>query len=305
MFKNARPAFAALVAVYALLLLCYQGLGNAKPLPAWDWIDIVSEGGNALMTAVWGLLVLGTRPRGRVTVCLASGLLAISLGAWADCLDEFFTIPHQQYWDHWLESGLTLGGMLTLTWGIHLWRDEQFSLAEHMQKRERLFRDHRAFDRLTQLANADYLRRQIAQELERRPDAPCAVLLLDVNGFHPINRQYGQREGDDILQALSHLFLLNLRRGDLLCRYAGDRYAVLLPETSPAVAAAMGRQLSQAVRSLAYHSRADGEVVPLSIRVACGAAEADGEALLQRLSAQLEQAPVTAAEALAAAPVLL
>jgi len=59
------------------------------------------------------------------------------------------------------------------------------------------------------------------------------------------------------------------------------------------------------VRSLAYHSRAGDEVVPLSIRVACGAAEADGDALLQHLSAQLEQAPVTAAEALAAAPVLL
>lgn len=291
MFKTPRFSLLALLTAAAVIFVVYQGMGTPKPIADWDWIDIASEGGNALMTAVWGLLVLGTRPRGRVTAFLAGGLLTIALGSWADCLDEFFAIPHHQYLDNWIESGFTLSGMFLLTWGIYLWRDEQFSLAEHMQKRERLFRDHRAFDRLTQLANADYLRRQICEELSRRPGIPCALLLLDIDGFHRINRQYGQREGDDILQALTHLFLLNLRRDDLLCRYAGDRYAVLLPNTSVTEAALKGRQLAEAVGSLSYHGRADGQPIPLSIRVAWGPAEAEADALLARLNAQLEQGP--------------
>jgi hypothetical protein len=102
-----------------------------------------------------------------VTRLLALGLAAIMLGSWADCLDEFFHLSKDQVWDNWLEALMPLG-MLTLTAGMYYWRQEQFSLNEHLQKRERLFRDHRAFDRVTQLAGADYLRAQI------RPDQPRA-----------------------------------------------------------------------------------------------------------------------------------
>jgi GGDEF domain-containing protein len=115
-----------------------------------------------------------------------------------------------------------------LTIGMYYWRHEQFRLNEHLQKRERLFRDHRAFDRITQLANADYLRRRCATN-KRRPGLDCALVLLDIDGFHLINRAHGQREGDRVLQAVGHMLLLNLRNDDLLCRYAGDRFAVLMP----------------------------------------------------------------------------
>jgi len=291
MLKNNRLVLAAFLLADVVILLLYQQLGATKAFASWNWIDIASEGGSSALTALWGLMVLGSRPKGLVTRLLVGGLLCISMGGWADFLDEFFSIPQPRYWAHLLESGLTLIGMITLTRGLYLWREEQFSLSEHMQKRERLFRDHRAFDRITQLANADYLRRQIVQEKMRNPVAPCALLLLDVNEFHQINRQFGQQEGDRVLQALTHLLLLNLRNDDLLCRYAGDRYVILLPETTAEGAEQRGRELENAVKSLAHHSRHGGERIALSIRVVSAAAQDSAEELLSRLNSQIETPP--------------
>jgi diguanylate cyclase (GGDEF)-like protein len=160
-----------------------------------------------------------------------------------------------------------------------------------MQKRERLFRDHRSFDRITQLANADYLRRQIHLEQERNPQQPCALILLDVNQFHLINRKYGQREGDRLLQAISHLLLLNMRPDDLLCRYAGDRFAILMPSTNQEQANRSAQHLEQAVDRLAHHTRNAGERILVSVRIACAVADSDPDMLLHELNTALEPAP--------------
>jgi diguanylate cyclase (GGDEF)-like protein len=286
-----RTSLACLLLVSLLCFAVYGGMGTPKPMDHWKWMDIVSEGGTALMSALWALLIFGSRPGGRVTVLLAGGLIAIMLGAWADCLDEFFVIPAAQYWDNWLEALMPVG-MLTLTVGLYFWREEQFSLNEHMQKRERLFRDHRSFDRITQLANADYLRRQIRLEQNQHPAHSAALVMLDINRFHLVNREHGQREGDRLLQAITHLLLLNLRPQDLVCRYAGDRFAILMPDTTSTQASWMAVHLQQAVSSLAHHTR-EGERVHVSARTVCAATGTDPERLLAELNAALEVKPVS------------
>jgi diguanylate cyclase (GGDEF)-like protein len=286
-----RLAALAMLIVAACGIALYATLGTAKPYDAWNWMDIVGEGGTSVMSAIWSLIVVGSRPTGRVTALLAGGLAAIALGSWADFMDEFFAIPHEQYWDNWLESLPTISGMLTLTAGMYFWRQEQFSLNEHMQKRERLFRDHRAFDRITQLADADYLRRQIHLERERTPERPCAVVLLDIDEFQPIVRLHGQREGNRLLQAISHLLLLNLRPDDLLCRYAGDRFAILMPATDHTEASHLAGHLAQAVRDLTHYSRDGGTCIVVTARIACALADTDADRLLGKLNAVLESAP--------------
>jgi diguanylate cyclase (GGDEF)-like protein len=299
----AAPRFALIVMTLlaGVFVLIYASLGEAKPLAVWNWMDIVGEGGTALMSALWVMLVLSSRPSGRVTSLLAGGLAAIALGAWVDSLDEFFAIPKTQLWDNWLESLLMPGGMLTLTAGLYFWRQEQFSLNDHMRKRERLFREHRAFDRITQLADAEYLRRQIRLEQARSADQPCALILLDVNQFHQINRQYGQAEGNRVLQAISHLLLLNLRSDDLLCRYAGDRFAVLMPATTRDDASRMAHHLEHCVRLLAHHTQAGSERLRITARVASAVADQEVDTLLERLNAMLEPASPSALEMAAAA----
>jgi len=218
MLRLHRPLiFSAFVALL-LCFIAYASMGTLKPVHRLQWMDIVGEGGGAIVVGIWLLMLLSSRPKGRVTSLLAIGLAAIMVGEWADCLDEFFIIPKEQLWDNFLEAALMLGGMLTMTAGIHFWRQEQFRLTDHLQKRERLFRDHRAFDRITQLATADYLREQIQREQQQ---ASCAVVLLDIDRFHLINRRFGQAQGDLVLQAVGHMLLLNFaqrRSAVSLCR---------------------------------------------------------------------------------------
>ena len=278
-----------LIAAGLALLGClflYASLGVAKSFEHWKWTDIVSEGGTAVMAGSWVLFTLSSRPGGLVTRLLAGGLALIMIGSFADCMDEFFAISKAARWDHWLE-GMVPVGMLVVTIGMYYWRHEQFRLNDHLQKRERLFRDHRAFDRITQLANADYLRRQIRHEQARRPGQPCALVLLDIDGFHLINREFGQPEGDRVLQAVGHMLLLNLRNDDLLCRYAGDRFALLLPDTSWEEAASLARHLTAMVGQMRHHAK--GVRVGISLRHACSNADAAPDVLLAELSRAVSQ----------------
>ncbi|MFZ6747531.1 GGDEF domain-containing protein [Undibacterium sp. Ren11W] len=286
MLRLHRPLLIVTAVALLLCLVAYASMGTLKPMQRWQWMDIAGEGGSAIMAGIWLLMLLSSRPKGRVTTLLAAGLAAIMLGESADCLDEFFTVPKEQLWDNFLEAALMLGGMLTLTSGMYYWRQEQFRLNEHLQKRERLFRSHRAFDRLTQLATAEYLREQIEQEQQRQPLPNCAVVLLDIDGFHLINRHFGQPQGDLVLQAVGHMLLLNLRNEDLLCRYAGDRFAILMPETSLASAESMAQHLCFMVRHMQHRSM--GQHIDIRIRHACAMADAPAETVLTKLNRVLD-----------------
>lgn len=286
----------SLLAALALALFAWQG--QPKAVAQWNWLDICSEGGSALVAAWWSLVVRGARPPGPVTRWLAGGLAGLALGNWVDCLDEFYKLGHGVWWGHLLESGLGLAGTLSLTLGLLLWRQEQQWLSRQLRQRERLFRDHRAFDRVTCLADAAYLRRQLQLECSRRGGERCALVMLDLGDYHGLVRLLGPDEQERLLWQLGQLLLLNLRGDDLLCRYAGGRFAVLLPGTDAVTAQAIADELVLAVG--AWHFRPTGGAAPrLRARAASGvlqAAPKDGagtaiQALLDRLNQQLAREP--------------
>ncbi len=219
----------SVAALLSLLVALYASVGQLKPFASWKWFDIIGEGGTALLAAVWLGIICYNRPRGLVTRYFAFGFAALMLGNAADCLDEFFAIPKLHIWDNILESGLNLGGMLSLTAGMYFWQEEQRSLNHHMEKRERIFRDHRGIDRVAQIANAEYLRQQITWQQQQ---GPACLVMLNIRGFHKINRQYGQAQGDRLVQSLAQWIVLNMDAQDVLCRYAADYYVLLLPGLS-------------------------------------------------------------------------
>ncbi len=272
----------ALLGAFAFL---FVGAGSIIPVAEWDWVDIASEGGTSLLAALWCLIVLSSRPDGLVTRLLAGGLACIMLGSWADCLDEVVDVDKAALWDNALESLLPLG-MLILTVGMVYWRIEQATLSDHMRKRERLFRNHRPFDRITQLADAAYLREQLRLESRRNDGQGCALALFDIDEFHRINREHGQAEGDRVLQAVAHMLLLNLRNDDLLCRYAGDRFAVLMPGLQEAEARDAAQHLCRMVSSMRHH--APKGRVRISLRHGCAPAQGAPDALLSDLCRQMD-----------------
>lgn len=257
-----------LVAANLLLLGCLS-VGEIKDWREIDWLDILGEGGISLLSLVWLLLILNSRPAGRVTNFFVAGLAGIFLASFQDTLDEVIRIPDTVSFDQWVESGLMPIGLLLLTYAIYHWHKEQLHINEHLRKRERLFREHRIQDPVTHLGSAEYLRRQLHTELlhHHQQQLPLSLLLLDVDNFAHINRRYGNEEGDRLLQELTELILLNLRRCDLLCRYAGDRFAVLLPNTGETMAQMLAQELANVIRHFAFKTRRHGESVFHSVSI--------------------------------------
>lgn len=267
--------------------------GEIKPWAAIDWMDVAGEGGSAVLALAWLVMLLHSRPAGRVTRLLALGLACICFSWWMDTLDEFIQLPATISWDNWLETAPMPVGLILLTVGLYHFSQEQRAINAQMSKRERLFREHRLFDNLTPLSTTEYLRRQLDQTLRQADEEqrPLSLLAIDLDDFSRVNQRYGQAEGDLVLQAVAQLLVLNLRHQDLLCRLAGDRFVVLLPDTAEQQARQLAEELQTAVASLAHKTRQHGERLHLRASTAVVMAfDDDAEQLLQRLNLALAKA---------------
>ncbi len=209
----------------------------AKPMGLWRWIDILSEGAIVAMLALWLLQLRTSRPAGRVTTWLCLGLSGMLLGGWADLMDEFWKLPREYSLLMGMESGFHVIGMVGLTFGLHLWRQEQLALNRLREGRDRGYREHAQIDALTQLGDGAYLLAQLrTQQAQLRRDGGRATLvMLAWQDLPALARQHGLEEAERLLQATGPLLLLQLRPGDLLCRYAADRFVALLPGADSAM----------------------------------------------------------------------
>ncbi len=287
-----RLKLAALLLAANLALLLHLAAGDLKPMVEWVWLDILGEGGSALLALAWLVLILKSRPAGRVSSLLALGLGCVFFSWWVDALDEFIRLPDSLTWDSWLESAPMPIGLLLMTVGLYHWHHEQLAISAQLEKRERLFREHRLFDKLTPLGAAEYLRRQLQLSLQHAEQAqPLSLVAVDLDNFSALNQRFGHAEGDAVLQAISQQLLLNLRCQDLLCRLAGDRFVVLLPNTGETLARQLAGELQKAVAHLAHKTRQHGERLHLSATVAVVmAVDEDPQTLLQRLNLALARA---------------
>lgn len=227
-------------------------VGEAKSWSDIDWLDVLGEGGSAIAVAVWMILILGSRPAGRVTDLLTLGLGLMFLAMWQDNLDEFIRVPQEQWWDHWLESVAMPLGIGLLTYGLFHWHREQLSINQQLQKREALFREHRFIDGLTQLGRADYLKRQLHHQLMQNPQQPLTLAMVEVADYRLLLRQIGHREADRLLREIAEIMLLNIRPQDVICRYSGERFAIVMPDTSIATAEVLLEEVAEAVRHFAF-----------------------------------------------------
>lgn len=91
-----------------------------------------------------------------------------------------------------------------------------------------------AVDGLTQVYNHRYFHKRIDVEYKRaqRYSFPITLFMLDVDNFKSFNDKYGHPRGDEVLKAVSRALVKCLRGVDIVARYGGDEFAVVLPETN-------------------------------------------------------------------------
>ncbi|HEX5353057.1 MAG TPA: EAL domain-containing protein [Rhodanobacteraceae bacterium] len=103
------------------------------------------------------------------------------------------------------------------------------------------------FDALTGLPNRTHLRGQFEQALAtaRYAGQPLAVVFFDLDNFKEINDTAGHSVGDDVICAVAQRLGQRLREEDVLCRFGGDEFLLLLPNTDAAAAEALTAQLME------------------------------------------------------------
>jgi diguanylate cyclase (GGDEF)-like protein len=149
-----------------------------------------------------------------------------------------------------------------------------------------------AHDDLTGLLNRRRMSEVVQAERERcvRSRRPLVLALLDLDFFKLVNDRYGHAAGDAVLCAFAGRVLDNLRSTDVLARWGGEEFLLLLPETSLDGALVLLERVRREVAELCVET-ANGEIrLTVSIGVAAGRVQETMEQVLEHADEALYQA---------------
>lgn len=109
-------------------------------------------------------------------------------------------------------------------------------------------------DDLTKLFNTRYLHRTIDVELERcnRSNTSVSLIFMDLDYFKNINDRYGHLVGSKVLVEVGQLLLKKLRSVDVVARYGGDEFVIVLPQTSLKFASQIAERLRRGIAETVF-----------------------------------------------------
>lgn len=104
-------------------------------------------------------------------------------------------------------------------------------------------------DDLTKLFNTRYLNRTIEIEIQRakRYKTSVSLIFMDIDYFKHINDHYGHLVGSKVLVEIGQLLLQSLRSIDIVARYGGDEFVIVLPQTHPSTAIQIAERMRKAI----------------------------------------------------------
>jgi diguanylate cyclase (GGDEF)-like protein/PAS domain S-box-containing protein len=135
---------------------------------------------------------------------------------------------------------------------------EQVGLAlANMQLRENM-REQALRDPLSGLYNRYYMETSLENELSRaRHDAhPVSLIMIDIDHFRELNASFGHPRVDEMLSELGRLLKNSIRVGDIACRYGGDEFLLILPNTQVDIARLRAEQLRNQVKTISVRNQA-------------------------------------------------
>lgn len=116
---------------------------------------------------------------------------------------------------------------------------EHFGLAVSSLRLRDSLRQQSIRDALTDLFNRRYMEESLEKEISRadRNEKPLGIIMLDLDKFKQFNDTNGHAAGDALLSELGACVKRNIRTGDIACRYGGEEFVIVMPDTSLEVAA--------------------------------------------------------------------
>jgi len=128
---------------------------------------------------------------------------------------------------------------------------------------------HMAFvDGLTGIFNRRYFETRVLEEIERakRYQGSVSLIMVDIDHFKRLNDEFGHLMGDDVLRQISTMFSQNIRKVDVGCRYGGEEFAVIVPETTGEDAYYVADKLRKVIETAVFPG------VPRPVTISAGVA---------------------------------
>jgi diguanylate cyclase (GGDEF)-like protein len=148
-------------------------------------------------------------------------------------------------------------------------------------------------DELTSLVNRRHMNEVLeAEERRREIGADTCIALLDIDFFKQVNDRHGHATGDTVLRSFSAAARASLRADDVLARWGGEEFLLLLPGTSPGDARAVLERMAECVRAMVVPGL-DGERITFSAGLAARRADEPCAEVISRADAALYQAKET------------
>lgn len=180
-------------------------------------------------------------------------------------------IPLSKWTFHAFQMGSSLEiVLLALALGdrIRSLRKEKEALAES----QKYYKKTSIIDGLTGLYNRRCYEGKMVEEVRRaqQENTPLSLLILDVDHFKRFNDQYGHPQGDMVLIRLGKILMNNARKSDIPCRYGGEEFALILPQTDVTSAGRVAERIREDFGQKAFDV---GQEKPVRVTVSIGVAE--------------------------------
>ena len=152
------------------------------------------------------------------------------------------------------------------------------------------FERHAKTDALTGLSNRHAMEESFLREISRcvQDERPISLIMIDVDNFRDFNDKFGHIAGDRVLSAVAAILQKQFRPRDLLVRYGGDEFAVMLPEVDVELAMTIAERVRQAVSGDTEETV--DSLIQIPVNISMGIAELQKSSTLSTLIREADAA---------------
>lgn len=150
---------------------------------------------------------------------------------------------------------------------LGFFRDQLFKQNVHLERLAKKLERQSMTDDITALYNHRHILVEVEREVERanRYGRTLSAMMIDIDDFKKINDEHGHLAGDKVLQEVAEVLMQSIRKVDILGRYGGDEFLVILPETDTQMSRTVAERIQRNIRRHSFRVKESPVGVTVSI----------------------------------------